>query len=567
MGLKGAIVARQRLIDPKPVSVGAALRQGLEAQGVAQQDADWLAPALLDIDGVAEDQPLSEGPDQGVLLDVMVPELGKALLAADGALNAGVIVLLDIMALNRLPPPRERPNAEQKQAVENLRRFVERCRVHGVQMAEGFLLAMPQRRNADSAWPLWFARRMLACRAISPAELINIETVLALGDQPDWSDFQRSYGNRTDHTSEPTTLPFWLEIAGPSAIEPLLATGATLPDDQFIRLARGIAYALGVWPRVERHSHPEFFAERGDAFAEVARKIFEEADRRFVNNKESEELRYVWMRFAWMASDASDEWIADDRRKRLLKVAADDIGRLRPILRRAAPEDAKAVERLDPHIRSCIFVLFILGSLWEATKPLLLAFRALGTRAVGSDLRYWNTSKPDDPPTPWERFPRSLMNLLHHHMGDEQETDAELDGLRTQFASFCLDRLKTRQRRAAPPITEEDLIESDPAWREGFIQAARALRVNPGGKGHRILHWTSQHDPDEAVRELAAKAYTELRHQPRLPQGLSPRRTVFDAFWWLRQAHLSSLGEPIDEAGASRTREQEARRTTEAESE
>lgn len=559
-------MARRRLIDPKPVSVGDTLRQGLVSQGVAAQEAEWLAPALLDIDGVVEDQPLSEWQAQDVLLHILVPELGKALRAANGDLNAGIIVLLDILALNRLPPPRDRPNEEQKQLLEGLRRFVERCRMHGVQFGEGFLVAMPQRQNRDNDATLIFAQRMRECQAISPAEMIDIETVLALGDQPDWSDFQRGYGDRTDHISDPTTLPFWLDIEGPRAIEPLLSTGTRLPDEQFVRLARGIAYALGVWPRVEHHIHPETFGERGDDFAEVTRRIFEELDRRVVHAKASGELREVWMRYAWMASDASDEWVADDCRKRLLRAAADDIGRLRPILRRAAPEDAEAVERMDPHIRSCIFVLFNLGSLWEATKPLLLAFRAIATRAVGLDLRYWGTSKPDDPPAPWERFPRSLMNLLHHHMGNEQENDAELDGLRTQFASFCLDRLKTRQRRMIPPISDDDLVESDPAWREGFIQAARSLHVNPGGKGHRILHWTKEHDPDEAVRGLAAKAYTELRHQPRLPKGLSPRRSVFDAFWWLRQAHLSSLGEPIDEAGASRTREQEARRTTEAES-
>ena len=73
---------------------------------------------------------------------------------------------------------------------------------------------------------------------------------------------------------------------------------------EYLSLARGLAYALGVWPRSERPLHPEFFAERGPEFAAVCRRVFEEADRRTASLEEvPDELRQVRLRFAWMAVD------------------------------------------------------------------------------------------------------------------------------------------------------------------------------------------------------------------------------------------------------------------------
>ena len=115
--------------------------------------------------------------------------------------------------------------------------------------------------------------------------------------------------------------------------------------------------------------------------------------------------------------------------------------------------------------------------------------------------------------------------------------------------------------------TNEDFVESRPAWRACYVQALAALRVNPGGRGHRTLFWLLNNDPDEIVKELAKKAHKRVRHldrgKPNLDEGASPRRPLFEAFWWLRQAHLITLGIEIDEKGAQRTRQSELRRTRE----
>lgn len=557
-------MARQRLSEPRAVTLGSFARRKLSEHGLPHEEAAWISSAVLELHGLAEGALFSSVQEANEPL-FHLDELGKIWKQIDGDRDAAVSVLLDIFMVDHLQPPREEPTAEQRDAIERLRSFIDACRKHGVNFGAAFPRTVALRTSTDPKAARWITARFVLCTAISASDVVSRDGVLALGDQPDWWDFQHSYGNRSDHNTDPTSLHLWLEIQGPRAAHHLLDKLPELPLPEFLRLARGIAYAFGVWPRFENHIHPEFFDERGSEFADVCRRLFEEADRRVMSIETAPaDLRHVWLRFAWMAADGSVEWVLPDLRSRLVRAAADDVGRLRPLLRRAQKDDAKRLQELDPHFRSCVFLLFKLGKLWQATKPLLFAFRATNTRAVGLDLRYWPTSKEDDPPTPWEMIPRTLMNLLHHYMGPEQKDDPELDSYRSEFALFCLERLKTRDRRAAKMEPRANgLVESDPTWREGFIQAARALCVNPKGKGHHILHWTSKNDPDDAVRELATTAYAELRHQPRLPKGLSPRRAVFDAFWWLRQAHLTSLGEAIDHDGANHTREEEARRTTE----
>ncbi len=526
-------------------------------------DTAWIASAVLDLHGLAEGVPYSTAQAADIPL-YLLEELGKTWKQSNGDRDAAVGVLIDIFAVNNLPAPRDEPTDGQREAIKRLRACVDICRQHGVNFGAAFPRILVLRPSTDPTGAMWITRRLAIAKAITAGDVVSREKVLAFGDQPDWWDFQRGYGNRNDYATDPASLQLWLELQGARAAEHLLEGMADLDLPEFLRLARAIAYAFGIWPRFESHTHPEFFAERGTDFAAICRRVFEEADRRATSFEVApDDLRHVWLRFAWMAVDATGEWMPDDCRTRLVRAAADDIGRLRPLLRRASAEDAEQLKGLDPHCRSCIFLLFKLGSLWQATKPLLLAFRATNARAVGFDLRYWPTNKADDPPAPWEMIPRSLMNLLHHYLGREQAGDPQLDKYRTEFALYCLERLKTRESRDTP--SEVGPVEGDAAWREGFIQAARALRVNPKGKGHHVLNRISKHDPDEAVRELAAKAYAELRHQPSLPKGYSPRRAVFDAFWWLRQAHLTSLGhgDSIDQDGASQTREEEARRTTE----
>jgi len=118
-----------------------------------------------------------------------------------------------------------------------------------------------------------------------------------------------------------------------------------------------------------------------------------------------------------------------------------------------------------------------------------------------------------------------------------------------------------RQHQGGEAPCNDDFVETRPIWRYFYIRALQDLKVNPRGRAHHVLHWVSKNDPEKDVRDAAAKAYNDLRHGQRLGDGLSPRRPLLAAFWWLRQAHLFGLGVEPDTRGAQRTRAKEVTRT------
>lgn len=526
-------------------------------------DADWIAPAVLKAFGLTDDEPYTSSEDQNTARFVLERCAGSW-KQINGDRDALIVELLDDIERRTSSHFGDVEATERGLRAQRLRDFVDICRGHGVDVASYFTRSFGGQTALGQRIDFWMLSRFATMGAVTASDMVSREQALMFGDESDWWGTQAGYGNRQDHIKEPTSLLMWMVIEGPRAAEHLVEGMSDLDTSAFVRLARAIAYALGILPRLERFFGSKRDLGRDEDFAGTCRRVFEEAHKRVTSCEAApEDLRYVWLRYAVMAAAGGVGCVSDEARARLIRAAADDIGRLRPLLRRATKEDADQIRSSEPYFGSCVSVLFKFGSLWQAIKPLLLAFRATQTRAVGFDLRYWPTGQQDDPPVPWEMIPRYLMLSLQSYMGREQERDQKLDGLRVEFASFCLERLKSRKLRSGE--AKPELVEEDPAWREGFIQATRALYVNPKGKGHHVLNWAQDHDPDENVRELAANAYAELRHQPSLPKGYSPRRAVFDAFWWLRQAHLISLGlgDSIDLDGASRIREEEARRTTE----
>ena len=194
-------------------------------------------------------------------------------------------------------------------------------------------------------------------------------------------------------------------------------------------------------------------------------------------------------------------------------------------------------------------------------------------QAVTSDLRAWpELGREEKLPYPYSRVALWVaMTMYPQNLQKELDGDPYLQGLREEFAKFCLERLKTKRKQKTSSgdkgFSDNDFVEPRPLWRRGYVQALAALRVNPGGRAHRTLFWLSQNDPDETTRVLAKRAHKQIRHldrkKPNLDEGASPRRPLFEAFWWLRQAHLLTLGVKVDEAGAMRTRRKELHRTRE----
>lgn len=273
--------------------------------------------------------------------------------------------------------------------------------------------------------------------------------------------------------------------------------------------------------------------------------------------------------FSWGYGGLESE-LSDELKSRLIESASRHIGILRSVLR-DTPEDFKDRDVRDFYDKA-FYVLLSFAPGWKCLKPLLLAFTEMTERAVASDLRTWSEhDSTENPPQPYARVPNWIEVAMYpQNLKRELAKDPYLQDLREEFAKFCLSRLRTKVKNKDSDYTDEDFVEQRPAWRQCYVQALAALRVNPGGRGHRTLFWLLNNDPDKTVKELAKKAHKRVRHldrnRPNLDEGASPRRPLFEAFWWLRQAHFITLSlkeEEIDQAGAMRTRRRELHRTRE----
>ena len=301
------------------------------------------------------------------------------------------------------------------------------------------------------------------------------------------------------------------------------------------------------------------------------------------SSQERSSLLKAWWRLAkviygWDMGALESE-LSPELRNRLVESAARHIGILRSVLRDkpevfAHEEDENSAGSVSDFYQDAFHILLTIAPPWKCLKPLLLAFTEMTVQAVTSALRFWNENgDQEELPYPYSNVPLWVaISMYPQNLLKELEKDPHLQGLREEFAKFCLDRLKTKKKRDVcnsdkQTYTNEDFIESRPAWRQGYVRSVPALRVNPGGRAHRTLFWLSQNDPDETIRDSAKRAHKQIRHldrkKPNLDDGASPRRPIFEAFWILRRAHLVTLGIEIDEPGAMRTRRRELHRTRE----
>ncbi|MDE0014574.1 MAG: hypothetical protein OXU51_00185 [Candidatus Poribacteria bacterium] len=289
------------------------------------------------------------------------------------------------------------------------------------------------------------------------------------------------------------------------------------------------------------------------------------------SNPECSTLLKAWWHlakhiFSWGMGNLERE-LSDDLKERLIESASRHIGILRSVLR-DTPEVFEDRDVRDFYDKA-FYVLLCFAPGWKCLKPLLLAFTGMTKQAVASDLRTWSEhDSKENPPEIYSRVPNWIEVAMYpQNLKSELDEDPYLQNLREEFAKFCLGKLRTKVKNKDTDYNNADFVEPRPAWRQCYVQALAALRVNPGGRGHRTLFWLLNNDPDETVRKLAKKAHKRVRHLDRnksnLDESASPRRPLFEAFWWLCQAHLITLGIEIDQAGAMRTRRRELHRTQE----
>ena len=393
-----------------------------------------------------------------------------------------------------------------------------------------------------------------------------------------------SQQRRSNHDFEdPKQLEFWLswrfkanaERCEKVRLNTLLSDFSSFPGgilgNKILGLLNSIDYAM--W-RASKLSE-ERLDPLNDGWRVVAQELLPFLE--LLNTKEPESIqeRSSLLKAWWHLSKVIYSWsmggleseLPDELRNRLVESASRHIGILRSVLR-DTPEVFEDEDIYDFYDKA-YYVLLCFAPPWKRLKPLLLAFTGMTERAVASDLRTWREhDSKDNPPQPYARVPNWIeVSMYPQNLKSELEKDPYLQGLREEFAKFCLERLRTKIKNKNAAYTNKDFVEPRPAWRWCYVQALTALRVNPGGRAHRMLFWLLNNDPDETVKELAKKAHKRVRHldrdKPNLDEGASPRRPLFEAFWWLRQAHLITLGVEMDQAGAMRTRRKELHRTRE----
>lgn len=392
-------------------------------------------------------------------------------------------------------------------------------------------------------------------------------------------------GGSNNDFNDPQQLGFWLTLRLSAEkerchlirLDTLLQDFSTFPDNVLGDKFRGLYYTIR---RAMTYASAGTLSQKrlnpvGDGWEVVAHELipfFELLNARKPElNQERSPLLKTWWHlavyiFSWGYGGLESE-LSDELKSRLIESASRHIGILRSVLR-DSPEDFEDADVLDFYDKA-YYVLLSFASPWKRLKPLLLAFTEITEQAVARDLRTWREhDSTDNPPPIYSRVPNWIEVAMYpQNLKSELKKDSYLQNLREEFAKFCLERLRTKIKNKDSGYTDEDFVEPRPAWRRCYVQALAALRVNPGGRAHRTLFWLLNNDPDETVREFAKKAHKRVRHldrnKPNLDEGASPRRPLFEAFWWLRQAHLITLGIEIDQAGAMRTRRKELHRTRE----
>jgi hypothetical protein len=407
-----------------------------------------------------------------------------------------------------------------------------------------------------------------------PLEIVNLELLNPI-QQRGWSsnDFQ-----------DPEALEFWLirrfradtELRSTIKLDTLLKDFSDFPKDVLGDKVLGLLNAIGDAMRsaVGRKWLDSLNHGRGVVAYELIPFLELLTEKQpELNQKRSSVLKAWWklskIIYGWSMGGLESE-LSGELRNKLVESAARHIGILRSILRET-PEVFKEKDSsgtVADFYEDAFYALLVFGSPWKCLKPLLLAFTEMTVQAVTRDLRAWPELNGEPPPYPYSKVPSWIASTMYpQNLRAELDRDPYLQQLREEFAKFCIGRLRTKTKNQNSNYTDEDFVEPRPAWRRCYVQALVALRVNPGGRAHRTLFWLSKNDPDETVRDFAQRAHKQVRHldrqKPNLDEGASPRRPLFEAFWWLRQAHLLTLGEEIDEPGALRTRRKELHRTRE----
>jgi hypothetical protein len=434
------------------------------------------------------------------------------------------------------------------------------------------------RRRADLSEPL---RAAWAIVKHGPAQLKPIAVALFSAGHVDPLNFldadavrtttKRTGGsswNQPSHDNDPRLPDFWLTLDPIRAFDAFRRWFEAEQIETLGALALGLERQIGLqYPGTRIARGPKQEIEIRELYPQVETLALVLCRRRSESQNDNQTLTRCCWSYARLAGERAPALLGD-LYEPLARRALSELEHVRKGLRGA---DAEAFLRdHGDYLHEAVFFgpRTSSDSLWPVLRRLVLALREVPRRGVPLDLRTWDEPEPEfeKVPRPWNWVVDHIARVLELLLGRELERDDDLNELRREFAKFCLDRIKTREKaRADRPLANEDFFEPKPEWRAAYINAAKELHPNLGERGHHVLGWSRDHDPDEDVRDAARSAAEVIRHGHGLPKNTSPRRAMFAAFWWLRQAHVISLGERVDESGAQRTFRKEMRRQADLE--
>ena len=351
----------------------------------------------------------------------------------------------------------------------------------------------------------------------------------------------RRHGLSSNDFENPKELEFWLirrfrknpECRDTVRLDTILQTFTDFPadilGDKILGLLNAIYHAMSVTPST-------FSGVRldplNDRWRVVVHELIPFLDLLTTKEPDSSQERSSLLKAWWHLSNVIHGWsmggleseLSAELRGRLVESAARHIGILRSILR-DTPETFDGEDStgtVADFYKEAFHILRNFAPSWKCLKSLLLAFAGMTVQAVTSDLRSWHEHGDEEKlPDPYSKVALWVaITMYPQNLRKELDLDPHLQGLREEFAKFCLERLKTKKNKEASSAdkqsyTDEDFVEDRPAWRQGYVQAVTALRVNPGGRAHRTLYWLSQNDPAENVRDLAKRAHKRIRHLDR----------------------------------------------------
>lgn len=436
---------------------------------------------------------------------------------------------------------------------------------------------LEQTPNEGSRWiEPEVVRGLVECGGLAPSSFIDIDRLLG-------PDANRGLSLPAD--DHPRELVYWTQRLGGRVLDHLLPLVHNAPDDRVGRLA---------WALLDRlhwiQQTQSLCVVRRPASVRSCRAWLDELDRRAASAPRDLLLLRARLLVARDLLDRRVEALPDERRIRLAQAAQGALDGLRKQLDGGVVHDAGDTELLGRHYNEILVGLGLLGDPIRSLRAMLVVVRHIPEPVSGADLRYWHETEKgseEQPPVRWRWFADSMVGTVHWYARVHRDDDPDLVRLREHLATFFLDRLKTKDEvtpdadsaasRSANEASSGEgakgngrdpndrFIEPSPVWRRAYMRAVRELRVNPGRRGHHVLHWLARNDPHEELRREAATAYGELKQSVLLAPGVSPRRAVMAALWWIRQAQRQHLGLPVDPKGAQRTRQKESRRTKEVE--